>query len=290
MREEDFDPETSNTCEAVVKESHRITPQSTDEVRHIVLHIDDPAFRYLEGQTIGVLVSGPHAFGNRFHHRRYSIANAGTAGVASEEGVEVSILVRRCFYIDEVSGERYPGVASNYLCDAAPGDRITITGPYRSPFHIPPSPMDNMVMIGTGTGIAPFRAFAQRIYRKHGHWQGQVRLFYGARTGMDLYYMNDVNDDLANYYDQPTFKAFQALTERPLSKAETALEHTLRENAAEAWSLIQAPNTYVYLAGIGKVAEALERTMIQAAGSEEDWHRSKQKLVDENRWSELIYA
>jgi ferredoxin--NADP+ reductase len=102
--------------------------------------------------------------------------------------------------------------------------------------------------------------------------------------------MNDVNDDLANYYDQPTFKAFQALSERPLSKAETALEHTLKENAAEAWRLIREPTTYVYLAGIGKVAEALDKTMIQAADSEEVWHRTKQKLQDEGRWSELIYS
>ena len=30
--------------------------------------------------------------------------------------------------------------------------------------------------------------------------------------------------------------------------------------------------------------------MIQAAGSEEVWHRTKQKLLDEGRWSELIYS
>ena len=40
-------------------------------------------------------------------------------------GVHLDILVRRCFYLDEVSGERYAGVASNYLCDAKPGDQIT---------------------------------------------------------------------------------------------------------------------------------------------------------------------
>ena len=39
------------------------------------------------------------------------------------------ICVRRCFYIDDVSGARYPGVSPNYLCEARPGDLITITGP-----------------------------------------------------------------------------------------------------------------------------------------------------------------
>ena len=45
--------------------------------------------------------------------------------------------MRRCFYIDDISGEKYPGIASNFLCDAEAGGRITITGPYRSPFKIP---------------------------------------------------------------------------------------------------------------------------------------------------------
>ncbi len=289
MYQGDYDPETMNSCEAVVESNQRISPESTDEVRHLELSIDDPAFRFLEGQTIGVLVEGPHAFGNRYHHRRYSIANARSAP-AEDESVRVSLLVRRCFSIDEVSGERYPGIASNYLCDTRPGDRITITGPYRSPFRIPADTSSNLLMIGTGTGIAPFRAFAQRVYRQKGGWQGKVRLFYGARTGMDLYYMNDVNDDMTLYYDEPTFKAFQALSERPLAGPELGLEHSLDQNAAEAWELIQEPNTYVFLAGIGKIAQALDRVMSRAAGSEAAWKQARQRLIDQDRWSELLYS
>ena len=48
--------------------------------------------------------------------------------------------MRRCFYIDEVSGERYPGVASNYLCDLRPDDTLTITGPYGQAFEAPKNP------------------------------------------------------------------------------------------------------------------------------------------------------
>jgi len=289
MSEPAFDFDTANTCQAVVRETTRITPKSTDEVRHIVLEVEDPAFRFVEGQTIGVVVPGSHEFGNQYHHRRYSIANA-RAPHAEDSGVTVSILVRRCFYIDEVNGERYPGIASNYLCDAVPGNQITLTGPYRSPFRIPPDPTCNLVMIGIGTGIAPFRGFAQRIYREKSSWKGQVRLFYGARTGMDLYYMNDINNDLANYYDETTFKAFQALSLRSLSRPDEALQHTLAENASEAWELIQKPETYVYLAGIDRVADALEKTMVEAAGSEEAWRAKKERMKEEGRWAELLYS
>jgi hypothetical protein len=67
-------------------------------------------FSYVEGQSIGVLTPGPHPFGNAQHLRLYSIADPRSAG----EGGEIAICVRRCFYIDEVSGERYKGISSNH--------------------------------------------------------------------------------------------------------------------------------------------------------------------------------
>jgi ferredoxin--NADP+ reductase len=241
----DFLAEVGPTTEAVLEESKRITPETTAEVRHLVLRVLDPAFQFVEGQSIGVVVPGPHPFGNPYHLRRYSIANArnlpefirrlqgpqegrhssiaNARDLPEVEGVRLDLLVRRCFYIDEVSGERYPGIASNFLCDARPGARITISGPYLSPFKVPLDSTANLLMIGTGTGIAPFRAFAQLIYERRGGWQGQVRLFYGGRTGLDLMYANDEQSDLANYYDEKSFKAFKALAQRPLMSSSQAI-------------------------------------------------------------------
>lgn len=287
MADKDFDQKLANSCEADIAETRRITPEATNEVRHIVLRIAEPSFRYQEGQTIGVLVPGPHPFGNSHHHRYYSIANA--RNLSSDEEIEIEILVRRCSYIDEVSGEEYPGIASNYLCDAKPGDKITITGPYRSSFNIPQDENSNLVMIGTGTGVAPFRSFTQRIYQQKKGWKGQVRLFYGAKTGMDLLYMNDLDNDLTNYYDEASFKAFQAIGDNPFSKAENALERTLEENTADAWNIIKEPNTHLFLAGLIPVSEALDKAMSQQAGSPELWAETKQRMMDENRWSEMLY-
>ena len=285
MNEQDM--ELGPTCEALLQESRRITPETSDEVRRLTLYIDDPAFRVAEGQSIGVVVPGPHPFGNKYHVRRYSIANS--PRLASEQAIALEILVRRCFYLDEVSGERYPGIASNFLCDALPGDRNTLSGPYRSAFKVPLDNRDNLVMIGTGTGIAPFRAFVQHIYRKRPDWKGQVRLFYGARTGMDLLYTNDEESDLTNYYDEKTFKAFRSLLSRPLARDEQALRNSLEDHAAEAWDLMRKPNTRVYLAGLGKVAETFDQVMSKAAGSAESWQKIRNKIVEEGRWSELIY-
>jgi ferredoxin--NADP+ reductase len=276
-----------SSCVATVKSTTRITPESTDEVRQLILRIDEPAFRYAAGQSIGVLVPGPHPFGSEFHHRRYSIANPVQTG--NDPSIELELLVRRCFYLDEISGERYPGIASNYLCDARVGDKIKITGPYRSPFKIPADTASNLLMIGTGTGVAPFRAFVRQIYDRYAGWQGDVRLFYGDRGGMNLLYMNDQRKDLNQFYDDQTFKAFSALTERPLSGAEVALKDSLEGHVDECVRLIREPNTYVYVAGQEKAAEVLDEVLAEAFGSAEAWNEQKATMIEQNRWAELLY-
>ncbi len=276
------------TTQAVIKDSRRVTPSTAEEVRHIRIQVLDPAFQFVEGQSIGVVVPGPHPFGNPYHLRRYSIANA--RSIPFGEGVDIDLLVRRCFYVDEVSGERYPGIASNYLCDAKPGDRITISGPYLSPFKMPLDNRANLLMIGTGTGIAPFRAFVQHIYERRGDWKGQVRLFYGGRSGLDLMYANDETSDLTNYYDEKTFKAFRALGTRPLMTSSQALARGIADHAEEALALIKDANTYVFLSGLEKIATVFDQVMSERLGQPEAWKAMKQRLIDEGRWSELMYT
>jgi ferredoxin--NADP+ reductase len=155
---------------------------------------------------------------------------------------------------------------------------------------MPPGTRANLLMIGVGTGVAPFRGFIQHIYRQVGGWQGKVRLFYGARTGMELLYMNDQNADLANYYDESTFKAFQGVAPRSHLGPEAGLARTIEENAHEVWELVQDPNTYVFVAGLDRLEASLDKAMGKAAGSPERWQELKTRLRNEDRWSELIYS
>jgi len=278
---------TDRIFTADVVSSERITDEATAEVRHIVLRIVDPAFQFIEGQSIAVLVPGPHPFGNDCHIRLYSIASPrdGEAG----NFTQFSLCVRRCSYIDDVSGERYPGIASNFLCDRQPGDQIEVSGPYGRQFHPPRDTTKNVLMIGVGTGIAPFRAFMKFLYREQTKWQGKVRLFYGGKSGMDMLYMNDKNSDIANYYDKETFQAFEALSPRPHFDEPAQIERTIKENAGEVWSLIEDPNTYVYLSGLSKLEAKLDKILAELAGSEEAWKTHKLSLLNDGRWATLFY-
>lgn len=282
----DFD--TTTTFEAIVKSSERITPEDyPDEVRHITLELDDENFQFKVGQGVGLSLEGPHEFGNAQHFRLYSIAS--TEGGEDGRPHTISLCVRRCFYVDEINGERYPGLASNYLCDLQPGAKLTLSGPYGGAFRLPSDPEANLLMIGMGTGIAPFRAFVRQIYDRIGGWNGKVRLFYGAKTGFELLYMNDLNSDIANYYDRDTFRAFEALSPRPALDLPANLINTLKENGDEIWQLMKDSNTYVYVAGSEKVSEMLENAMIAIVGSQEKWERRKAELAAGGRWSELMY-
>jgi ferredoxin--NADP+ reductase len=220
--------------------------------------------------------------------RLYSIASSRQG--EDKNMAELSICVRRCFYIDEVSGERHPGVASNFLCDCRSGDEILIVGPYGRQFLAPRDPSCNLLMMGVGTGIAPFRAFLKHIYSERKDWQGKVRLFYGANSGLDQLYLNDKNSDLTLYYDEETFEAFQALSPRPHLDDPVDMASAVKAHAEEVWAMIQNDKTYVYVAGLARLEEQLDEVLSDIAGSEEAWKEKKTELIESRRWATLFYA
>ncbi|HXJ42412.1 MAG TPA: FAD-binding oxidoreductase [Bryobacteraceae bacterium] len=283
LNEYDF----SNWQVATVVSNDRITPPGDADVRHMVLEVSGERLDYVEGQSVAVIVPGPLEFGNARHLRLYSIASPRN-GEAGRLGT-FSLCVRRCFYIDDISGERYPGVASNYLCDSEAGDPVEIAGPYGSSFTVPADETSNLLMIGVGTGIAPFRAFIQHIYKERGGWKGDVRLFYGAKTGLELLYMNDVNKDFSLYYTEKSFKAFEAVSARPVAQPQPDMERVFADNQAEIWDMVQDPKTFVYLAGLTDVAKKFEKAMVQAARSEAAWQELRGAMREQGRYSELLY-
>lgn len=280
--------DVNNPYTTTLVSTERITPLGWEaEVRHLVLRLPDTPFDYVEGQSIGVLAPGPHEFGNSHHLRLYSIASP--RGGDDGRGDTISICVRRCFSIDDISGERYPGRASNFLCDANPGDAVQITGPYGVQFEVPPNDDANLLMVGAGTGIAPFRAFVKHIYQRHGEWKGHVRLFFGAKTGMEMLYMNDFRKDLALYYDQGSFRAFEAISPRPHYDAPPAIDRVLMENSTEVWDMIRDPKTFVYVAGLSDAEKKFELAMEEMAGGKDAWLDLKASLNADGRYAELLY-
>jgi ferredoxin--NADP+ reductase len=284
--EDEFDP--SVHYGATVVSSERISPAGADaEVRELVLEVDRTDLPCEVGQSVGVLAPGDRTMGQRFHYRLYSVADLPEAGPTGRP--RIKICVRRCSWVDEYSGERRPGVASNYLCDLAPGDRVELTGPFGLAFDVPEDPTTDLLLIGSGTGIAPFRALVKHLYREVPDWRGRVLLFHGARSGLELLYMNDLRDDFAQYYDMETFEAFKALSPRPSWADPIAWDLAIEARGEELWDLLGKPKTYVYLAGLEKMRDELDKVFARLAGSPEKWRRRKAELEAGGRWVELLY-
>jgi ferredoxin--NADP+ reductase len=286
MKLEDLEQQTR--ISATTLSNERMTSEDAEaEVREIVFEIDGGDFDFAPGQSIGIITPGPHDLGHDEHFRLYSIADIPGSGDSGKP--RVTIAVRRVTYIDDYSGERFKGVSSNYLCDLKPGDRVTMTGPYGYAFEVPEDHGANLILIGAGTGIAPFRAFIKHIYRDIGDWTGKVRLFYGAHTGLELFYMNEERDDFALYYDEETFEAFSALSPRPNWTDPVAWDYCLEARSEEILDMLEQPNTYVYLAGLEPVRDELDKVFGQMVGSDERWARRRAELVAGGRWIELLY-
>jgi len=280
------DLNTKKTYRAKVHSTQRLTPPDTDEIRELVLEVEDPGFQCVVDQGFGVLVETTGEFGTSLHHRLYSVADL----PGEHDGhLLVTMLVKRCFYVDEFSGEKYPGMASNYLCDRQVGDEITITGPHDLPFEVPEDKETNLILVGMGTGIAPFRALVKHIYHNVQDWQGRIRLFYGANSGLELLYLNEKDGDLTNYYDEETFAAFQALSPRPHWSDPIALDTVMEHRAAEILELLALSNTRVYVAGYAKVSTVLDKAFAKILGSEKRWATRKAELKAGNKWAEIIY-
>ncbi len=127
----------------------------------------DADLDYLAGQYVG-LRYGEHA-------RAYSLANAPGEG-------ELEVCVRR------VPGGRL----STRLCDElAPGDELTVRGPHGEMVPGEPSGRD-LVFLATGTGVAPFKAMIDHLFRtdgdEHRGRRRNVWLFLGAAWEDDLPY------------------------------------------------------------------------------------------------------
>jgi Na+-transporting NADH:ubiquinone oxidoreductase subunit F len=100
-----------------------------------------------------------------------------------------------------------PGIASSYIFNQKPGDKVTISGPYGE-FFINDSESE-MLYVGGGAGMAPMRSHLYQLFRtlKTGR---KVTYWYGGRSKAELFYIDHFR---ALEKDFPNFKFFIALSD-----------------------------------------------------------------------------
>lgn len=182
--------------------------------------------------------------------RLYSIASS-----QAETADEVHITVGAVRY--EIEGRERTGGASGFLADRlAEDEEVRIFIEHNDNFRLPANPQAPVIMIGPGTGIAPFRAFIQQ--RDNDGAEGKNWLFFGNPhfTEDFLYqvewqkYVKDgvlTNIDLAWSRDQ---------------QEKIYVQDKLREKGAEVWRWIQ-DGAHLYVCGDAtRMARDVEQALI----------------------------
>ena len=139
-------------------------------------------------------------------------------------GKRLTLTVRRATYWDTELGADEPakkGVCSNYLCDAKPGTELKLTGPTGKVMLLPEEKPDaDIIMVGTGTGIAPYRAFWKRLLvedtQAREAFKGLAWLIFGVANSDSLLYDDELQDVLKKYND--TFRLDYALSREQTNK------------------------------------------------------------------------
>ncbi|MEM7189280.1 MAG: cytochrome P450, partial [Pseudomonadota bacterium] len=193
--------------------------------------------------------------------RYYSISSS-----SAVDGNKCSVTVG---VVDEpaISGTgQFKGVCSNYLARSEDGTQIYATlKETKANFRLPNDPSTPVIMVGPGTGIAPFRGFLQEraLLKEQGKELGPAMLFFGCRhPDQDYLY----KEELEGWSEAGVADLHVAFSRR--DKAKTYVQDVIREQRDSVWELLQA-GAHVYVCGDGARMEPDVRRALARIYSEE---------------------
>jgi len=222
---------------------------------------------------------------DRMKPRLYSIASSHDAHPGK---VELTVAIVRFTYHDRARG----GICTQYLADEVDmtGKEIGVfMSPTRS-FILPPDKSVNIIMVGPGTGIAPFRAFMEQ--RVHDNGNGKNWLFFGDQSEKtEFYYREQIESWLNGGH------LYKFTTAWSRDQAEKIyVQKRLKENGAEVWQWFEE-GAYFYICGDKlRMAKDVHRALIDIARehgnlSEEDatFFIEKTMMREQKRYLRDVY-
>lgn len=164
----------------------------------------------------------------------------------------------------------------------------------RSQFKLPRNPNVPVIMVGPGTGVAPFRGFVREraLQKKDGKPIGPTILFYGCRHSQQDFLYADEWPELFATLGEPSriVTAFSRETDHKVY-----VQHRLQENGQEMWELLQK-GAYIYVCGDARnMARDVNQTFINFAiefgqMTEEKAHDFVKNLRNTGRYQEDVWS
>ena len=212
--------------------------------------------------------------------RAYSIASA-----RSEVGEEAHLLISAVLY--RTHNRDRNGVASNYAAGLKKGARVRVKLKPNKHFTLPAETQD-IIMVGPGTGVAPFRAFVQE--RRASGAKGRSWLFFGDRTFThDFLYQTEWQDALKDGGLTRMDVAFSRDTPEKVY-----VQHRLWEKRKDLIAWLDGGATFFVCGDAKQMAKDVRATLVGAyadvkAVSPEAAERAVATLEREKRYQQDVY-
>jgi len=182
------------------------------------------------------------------------------------------------------------GVASTFLADDAPkGSKVSVYIHLNKNFRLPENSDTPIIMVGPGTGIAPFRAFVEE--RAETEAKGESWLFFGDQCyNEDFLYQLEWQEHLKNGSLSRLDVAFSR--DQP---EKYYVQHKLEENAAEIWQWLETKGAHFYVCGDAlRMAKDVNDTLIsiieqQGGKSKEEAEAYLAGLKKDKRYQRDVY-
>ncbi|CAD7704664.1 unnamed protein product [Ostreobium quekettii] len=240
----------------VISVERIVGPKATGETCHIRIRTKGK-MPFWEGQSYGVIPPGTkiNSKGKEvpLGTRLYSIAS--TRYGDSFDGQTTSLCVRRATYTDPETGKEDPskkGICSNFLCDAKKGTKVNMTGPTGKVLLMPEDKNAVLIMVATGTGIAPYRAFWRRAFIENVpqyKYTGLQWLFMGCANSDAKLYDDEIQTCVQNFPDQ--FRVDYALSREQQNKSggKMYIQDRIEEYSDQIFDLL-ADGAHIYFCGL----------------------------------------
>ena len=258
---------------ATVQGSYRLTSGNSDsDVRHIILDFGAQPFPVLEGQSVGIIPPGDEDDGKPHQPRLYSVSSPRDGERPNYNNV--SLTVKR----------EDKGLCSNYVCDLKKGDEVRVTGPFGATFLMPDDPSARLLMICTGTGAAPFRAFTMRRQRIAACATGDMVLFFGARTPDSLPYFGPLKKVPENLLKKHL--CYSRLKDQP----KTYVQDRMKTETAAIADMLTDAKTHVYICGLRGMEIGVDQAFAHIAESAGiPWDATRDAMRGEGRYHVETY-
>ena len=257
------------------------------ENRHIEI-IPDQDVPYKPGDAISILldendnvIQDISKVKGKIAPRLYSIASS-----AEYHDGEIHLIVKVVQYKDE-HGKIHKGLCSNYLSELKEGDKLNFSIKPNDIFRLPEDSKD-IIMVGPGTGIAPFRGFlSERAARGA---SGKNWLFFGTQHfATDFLYQTEIQE----FVEQDILNNISLAFSRD-QKEKIYVQNRIKESGEELFAWLEA-GAYFYVCGEkANMAKDVEQELLNAIATygkldEEQSHEYLLNLKEQGRYLRDVY-